>query len=83
MSDLRNKFTENAEQFDSLMVEMLAENEKLKSRADELDDALERSLLSMVALAEYANDELDEEQHKSVFDDINRFRKVLLKEWDS
>ena len=29
MSDIRAKFTENAEQFDELMMEMLNENEKL------------------------------------------------------
>jgi len=33
MSNLRQKFTENAEQFDSLMVEMLAENERFKKDA--------------------------------------------------
>lgn len=32
MSDIRAKFTENAEQFDALMVEMLAENEALKAK---------------------------------------------------
>ena len=33
---LRRKFTENAEQFDSLMVEMLTENDRLRSRYNEL-----------------------------------------------
>jgi len=40
MTDLRKKFTENAEQFDSLMVEMLEENEALKQRAKNLEEAL-------------------------------------------
>ncbi len=31
----KNKFTENAEQFDSLMVEMLNENKNLLSNADQ------------------------------------------------
>jgi len=36
MCNLRKKFTENAEQFDSLMVEMLAENKRLKDALIEL-----------------------------------------------
>jgi hypothetical protein len=31
MCDLRKRFTENAEQFDALMTEMLAENEMLRN----------------------------------------------------
>lgn len=36
MRDLRQRFTENAEQFDALMVEMLAENDRLRKLYDEL-----------------------------------------------
>ncbi len=46
MSDLRKKFTENAEQFDSLMVEMLKENKKL---FEALEESVEK-------IAEYEND---------------------------
>ena len=63
--------------------DVVTEFKRQNKRIEELDDALERSLLSMVALAEYANDELDEDQHKSVFDDINKLRRVLLKEQDA
>ena len=67
------------EKYKDVVTEFKSKNERIEG----LEDALERSLLNMVALAEYANDELDEEQHKSVFDDINKLRKVLLKEWDT
>lgn len=40
MSDLRKKFTENAEQFDSLMVEMLAENAELKALLEHGDESI-------------------------------------------
>ena len=40
MTDLRAKFTENAEQFDALMVEMLGENETLKTEKAALAEAL-------------------------------------------
>lgn len=41
MSDIRKKFTENAEQFDALMVEMLTENETLKTEKAALEQALD------------------------------------------
>ena len=34
---LRQKFTENAEQFDALMVEMLAENDRLRNALAEIE----------------------------------------------
>jgi len=34
MRDIREKFTENAEQFDALMTEMLEENKRLKLNKD-------------------------------------------------
>lgn len=36
MSELRKKFSENAEQFDALMVEMLNENELLRHYINEI-----------------------------------------------
>lgn len=55
MSDLRAKFTENAEQFDSLMVEMLDENEALKKACAGAHDLLD-FLLSLDAAEGTAED---------------------------
>lgn len=49
MRDLRKLFTENAEQFDALMTEMLAENERLQAKIDSL-------------MLEYCPDEMTPEQ---------------------
>ena len=40
MTNLREKFTENAEQFDALMVEMLAENTRLEEHISMLEGQL-------------------------------------------
>lgn len=37
---LRERFTENAEQFDTLMVEMLAENDRLRAMLAEAADCI-------------------------------------------
>ena len=59
MSDLRKKFTENAEQFDSLMVEMLAENAELLTKLEEKEREVECKDMQIEAIKElYSVDDL-------------------------
>jgi chromosome segregation ATPase len=49
---IREKFTENAEQFDSLMVEMLSENESLEQKLKEAETRYDTLMLNYSNLEE-------------------------------
>lgn len=87
--DLRDQFTQNAEEFDSLMIMMLTENESLKKRCATVTDISERMPHLKIPGIEKVHvlpaaliqDVADGKRDITQIDDWADFLPTICKEW--
>ncbi len=78
MSNLKIKFTENAEQFDSLMMEMLEENDYLKNALDTISSGFGETKHELENYAEQKLIDIEKgERPESQQSKINRYEVAL------